>query len=379
MSKFKFVLIFFLLFILINLLTSFLATKMIPYLGFFPYKDLITQYQLPSFIGSFANFDGTHYLAIAGMGYREFEQAFFPLYPLLIRVVALALNINYLVAGLIISNVAFFFGLIFIFLFLTKLLEKNDLLWFFLFLILFPTSFFFSAVYTEGLFFFLIVGALYFLQEKKYWFLALFAFLASATRVIGIFLVVPIIFSFWFGKTKKLSFKKLLVLVSPLSGLLAYSFYLFKTTGDPLFFFNTQPLFGAHRSTNIILLPQVYYRYLKIFFSAQWNFQYFISLVEFLVFNFVLFFLILDLVKHLRIKKNNYQRLGLNIFSLITLILPTLTGTFSSIPRYALFSLSLFFMLSQIKNNVVKTLIAVGFLILHSVLLAFFIQGYFVS
>ncbi len=54
--------------------------------------------------------DAEHYIKIATDGYSGTEMAFFPLYPLLIRAIG-ALTGNHLVAGLLISNVASFFSL----------------------------------------------------------------------------------------------------------------------------------------------------------------------------------------------------------------------------------------------------------------------------
>jgi len=372
--------LFFFLFLTVNLLTSFLATKYIPYLGFFPYGELIKQYNVSSFLSSFANFDGAHYLSIAKSGYYQYEQAYFPLYSLLIRFFSPLFKNNFLITGLVISNLSFFMGLFFCYKFIGKFFKQTELVWFFIFLFLFPTSFFFSAVYTEGLFFLLIISCLYFLQKKNYLLVFIPAFLASTTRIIGVLLIIPIFFHFYSQKQKiKLGLKHLLVFLSPLIGFITYSIYLFKTTGDPLFFLNSQPVFGAHRSTNIILLPQVYYRYLKIFLTAQWNFQYFVSLVEFSFFSFVFIVLIFDFIENCKLKIENYNRLGLNLFSLAALILPTLTGTFSSIPRYVLFSFSFFLMLAQIKNIFIKSFVTIVFFVFHTLLLSLFIQGYFVS
>src|SRR3989338_5625766 len=159
----------------------------------------------------------------------------------------------------------------------------------------------------------------------------------------------------------------LILILSPILGLGLYCFYLWKTTGDPLFFLTSQPIFGANRSSHLILLPQVYWRYFKIFITAAHDSRYFVSLIEFLMFNFVFTILFLDLFKNLRIKNwklalsgveglkiRNYDLLGLNLFSLANLILPTLTGTLSSIPRYALFSLSFFIFFGQIKSSGIK-------------------------
>ncbi|OGK13342.1 hypothetical protein A2859_06005 [Candidatus Roizmanbacteria bacterium RIFCSPHIGHO2_01_FULL_37_16b] len=397
--KFRDIVILFLFFRAIDFLIAYLSQFFIPYLGFFPYKEIAENYNLPKFLTAFANFDGAHYLLIAKNGYAQYQQAFFPLYPLLIRWLSPLFLNNHLVTGLLISNLSFLVGL-FIFKKYSDLVCHSEIgsesetrsrnkfgmtrdvtnYWPILFLVVFPTSFFFGAVYTEGLFFFLLVGCLYFLKKERFYLAGIFAFFASLTKLIGLFLIIFFILKLirnW--KLGIRNFKLILITLSPLLGLTIYSFYLWLTTRDPLFFLNSQWAFGANRSSSIILLPQVYFRYLKIFFTASWNFQYFISLFEFITFNFVLFFIVLDLIKNLKFKIKNYEVLGLGFFSFINLLLPTLTGTLSSIPRYALFSLSFFVYLSQIKNLLIKVAIATIFVIFHIIMLGFFIQGYFVS
>lgn len=386
--------VFFIFFValVLNLLISYLGSILIPYLGFFPYKEILLDYHLPKFLSSFANFDGVHYILIAKQGYTQYEQAFFPLYPLLIKFISPLFLNNQFLAGFIISNIAFLLGL-FIFSKYLKLIFKNNqqsnnlTISAILFLLLFPTSFFFNAVYTEGFFFFLMIGSLYFLKKKNYILTSVFAFLASLTRLVGVFLIIPIVLNILKNKRGRIYirpyniFKFLITIFSPLLGLFIYCFYLWKTTGDPFFFLHSQWAFGAHRSSNLIFLPQVYFRYFKIFFTADFDFQYFISLFEFFTFNFVLIILIVNLFKILTPPKagKNYELLSLNIFSLINLIIPTLTGTLSSIPRYILFSLSFFIALAQIKNNFAKILIGLAFIILHIIILGFFSQGYFVG
>ncbi|MBI3620249.1 hypothetical protein HY214_03860, partial [Candidatus Roizmanbacteria bacterium] len=78
-------------------------------------------------------------------------------------------------------------------------------------------------------------------------------------------------------------------------------------------------------------------------------------------------------------KNKNRPLVGLCLFSLANLILPTLTGTLSSLPRYALFSLSFFIFLGRLKSRRVKFFLASVFAILHAALLGFFIQGYFIA
>ena len=364
---------------LLFFLVIFIAQKTVPYLGFFPYKELLVEYNLPSLISACANFDGIHYLLIAKQGYSQWEQAFFPLYPLLIRTLTFIIP-NYLISSLIISNASLVTGLIFF----RKLLEKwkMETLFPIIFLISFPTAFFFGVVYTESLFFMLFVLSLYFLHKKKYWLAGICAALSSATRLIGIFLIIPFFFSLFMEKKTQIK-RYALFLLSPLLGLFSYMLYLRFTTGDPLFFFNSQPIFGAHRSTHFILLPQVYYRYLKILFTASHNFQWYLSLFEMSIFTLVFVVLIFDLLKNIKQLSQSitktYTLLGLNIFSFTNLLLPTLTGTFSSVPRYALFSFSFFLYLAQLKSRSIKIGIFVAFVTLQIILFSLFIQGYFVG
>ncbi len=383
------ILYYFFMWRILLFVVSYCAPLFVPYLGFFPYKELLVEFELPSWISSFANFDGIHYLLIARQGYSQWEQAFFPLYPLLIKIISFVVP-NFLVASLLISNVCFLVGLFFF----NKLLKmwRVTTSWPLLLLLSFPTAFYFGVVYTEGLFFVLFVLSLYNLEKKNYWYATLLATLSSATRLIGIFLIIPFFlhfYSLYRGKWKdfRLSTFDFMTVASPLLGLLSYMFYLWQTTGDPLFFFNSQPVFGANRSTHIVLLPQVYFRYLKILFTATHDFQWYFSLFEMSIFTMVFVLLILDLLRIVRqipwpfthLRGVQAQRIGISLFSLINLILPTLTGTFSSIPRYALFSLSFFIFLGEIKLWKIKVGIVGVFVFLQIILLSLFVQGYFVG
>lgn len=383
------ILLFFIIFRSTDFLIAFLAPIFIPYLGFFPYKEVAAQFNLPAFINGLANFDGAHYLLIARDGYQTYQQAFFPLYPLLIRWLSPLFADNLLLTGILISNISFLIGLIFFTKYLKLVSADFNRFQPFLivfYLIIFPTSFFFGSVYTEGLFFLCLAGSLYFLKKENYILSGIFALFASLTKLIGVFLIIFYILKLIENlKFKNKKYGLIFALVSPPAGLIIYMIYLWRTTGDPLFFLNSQWAFGAQRSSSLIFLPQVVYRYLNIFFTARFNFQYFISLFEFFSFALVFTVLILDLLKNLLPVKGEktgnitYSLIGLNLFSLANLLLPTLTGTFSSIPRYALFSLSFFIYLSRIKSVPVKIFLSTTLTILHVIILGFFIQGYFVS
>src|SRR4030042_2473530 len=105
---------FYLSSLVINILTSIFSPYFISYYGHFSHpKTLLFYSNLPHWIVSKANFDGIFYLRIAQNGYSQFEQAFFPLYPFLIKSLSPIFANNLLITGLIISNACFVVGLFF--------------------------------------------------------------------------------------------------------------------------------------------------------------------------------------------------------------------------------------------------------------------------
>lgn len=351
-----------------------IAPRFLPYLGNFSHPNTLKVFNFPHWITGFAQFDGILYMRIASSGYAQFEHAFFPLYPLLIRSFSFFFMQNQLITALIISNISFLLGLFVFEKYLRSILPRNrtgSVRYATLFLLLFPSSFFFGSAYTEGLFFLLVTITFYFANKKDFTFSALAAYFAASTRFIGVFLFIPLVLA------QNTSRKHTMAVLAPFLGLATYMYYLFHATQDPLAFFNSQPAFGANRSTHPILFPQVLYRYFKILITTQWSVGYFVALIELTVFVFVLLILILQLRDILRSKKRTL--LGLNLFSLANLFVPSLTGTLSSIPRYALLSISFFVYLALLKNVRFKQVLCFIFILLHVALVTLFIQGYFVS
>ena len=237
-------------------LISFFASKVLDYDPSFPYAtQKLPGYDLPQFLYSFANFDGVHYLTIAEKGYlgTALIPAFFPLYPLLISFFNQIIH-NQLLTGLILSQI-FSLTTLLTFYYLLKIdhKEKTALMTTLLFSV-FLSSFYLKALYNEGLFLTLVFLSLIAAKKDKNLLAVLFGILASATRIVGIFIVPSLIILDW-TKTKKLNWKKIILFSFSSLGLLAYMFYLQKTFGDPLYFFHVQNEFGASRQTSLVLFP----------------------------------------------------------------------------------------------------------------------------
>ncbi len=381
-----------------------LAPIFFEYKPTFPFYDVYLQTSgMPAWIYSFANFDGVHYITIAEKGYHAAAniQAFFPLYPIIISFLnALTITNMSVVLGLLISNISFLF-LLYVWCFFIKDTISSTIAWRSLILLLiFPTSFYFGSMYTESVFFLFVIASFFSAHKKKWWLAGLFATLASATRIVGIFLVPALLFelleqnnvfsSFQFRLIPTLQWKKVgtliyktllqqwknvsWIIVGSL-GLVGYMIFLYKEFNDPLYFFHVQSEFGSGRQESIILFPQVVYRYIKIFLTVRpidWKFYAYIQ--EFVMTLGTLTILILSFRKKYKIQTSWL------IFSLLCFFLPTLTGNFSSMPRYILICFPLFLTIAHMTKKqwkyILFFLISLVLLILNTML---FIQGYWVA
>ncbi len=348
----------------------------------FPYVDRVLSItNLPSWIWSFGNFDGVHYLRLAQNGYNaEFTQAFFPLFPILIRffsfifpkITNLDVNIytdpSYFYSGIILSNL-FFLAALYIFYKLVKIDFKEDIAFLSVVLLLvFPTSFFFGSIYTESLFLLLTVSSIYLLRKGNFFWSAVLISLSTATRIVGV-LLIPLYLIEAFKSKNKINY--IWALITPL-GIFTYMYYLKTAFGNPFYFFTSLPAFGTGRSTNqIILLPQVVYRYLKMFMATKiLTLPFFNAFIEFVFTLVPLGFLILFIKK---------MRLSYWVFSVGALILGTLTGTLTSMPRYVLISVIFIFphLIIRFKKYVrpfIFVSVALGILFVM-----LFVRGYWVA
>lgn len=192
-----------------------------------------------------SRWDTGFYLSVADEGY-EYEGvqfpsvAFFPLLPLLIRAVT-SLTGDSLVAGLIITNVSLYGAMVLLY----RLVEDewgaataDRAVWY---MLIFPMSFFGSAIYSESLFLLCAIGALYF-ARRGYWESAAMLGVATAlTRMIGAILAPMLLIEWWMQRRQRPPEARptLVALLAPLAvplGTGAYALYLQRKFGDALAF-----------------------------------------------------------------------------------------------------------------------------------------------
>lgn len=328
-----------------------------------------------------ANFDGRHFLNIATAGYRNFDFAFFPLYPFAIKILDLALPIPLIYTGIIISLTSFLASLYLLYKLILLDFKKEVAILSISLLAIFPLSFFYQTVYSDSLFLLLAVGSFYFARKKKWILAGILGGLVVLTRIAGVALAPALIIEWWLqnrklveenlGKAAK-NFLRTGFTASFLAGtgLLFYMLYLWIYFGDPFLF---QKSMVAWRQNEFVFPPQVILRYLKIFFLVEKNLLvYWVAVLEFL--SMILYFALTFYVW----KK---IRLSYAVFMFFVLLLPTFTGTFAGMPRYILHAFPAFVGLGLLlngKKNLQITLFII-FLALGFVFTALFTRGYFIA
>lgn len=330
----------------------------------FPYfEGRLIPSGLPHFLWSQGNFDGVHYIGIAQDGYAyQFTQAFFPLYPMVVKAVSFLTLGNFVLAGIIVSNGAFLAALLLFYKLVRDVFDEKTAHWSIIFLLVFPTSFYFGAIYTESLFFLLVISSIYLAQKKHILASSVIGAFTSATRLVGVFLIPALIY--------KKDYKSLWPLLIVPIGIIVYMIYLKIEFNNPLYFLTSQSIFGQERSTtSVVLLPQVIYRYIKILVTTH-GLLFVNAAFELLSTFFAL------IVLALGFKKIDIRWI---IFSALVIITPTLTGTFASMPRYVLVAFPIYIVLALIKSTAIKIGIVCIFALLLTIATVLFSQGYWVA
>ena len=188
-------------------------------------------------LGVWQRWDACWYQKIASYGYEpgESAEAFFPLYPLLMRAASLPLAGSLTLGGLAVSGAAYVAAVVGLSRLVERDFDRPTARRTVLALSLFPTAFFLFAPFTEALFLALAVWALYGARRGAWGWAALAALLAGLTRTQGALLALPLAWEVacrWradgAGRRRLVS---LLAPLAPLAGLALFAAYTSATTG----------------------------------------------------------------------------------------------------------------------------------------------------
>lgn len=199
-----------------------------------------------SALDMFSRWDASNYVSIAKNGYLTTgEQAyyivFFPLYPLLIR--AFTWDFAYAnLTALIVANACSFIAALYIYKLAKLEFSDGAAVKAVLFLSVFPTAYFLSAPYTEGLFFALIIACFYYARLGRWAVAGALAFFASLTRLAGLVLLPALLVEYYHqvGWNPKKTRLDVGFVFSALAGFLVYLGINNTVTGDPLTFMSVE-------------------------------------------------------------------------------------------------------------------------------------------
>lgn len=285
-----------------------------------------------SVISQWNNWDTIHYLNIAREGYssstegeRHLLIAFFPLFPLLIKIFSFIFQ-NYLLSGLVVSNIAYVFAVFYLYKLVLIDFDRSDALRTVIYFSIFPTAYFLHAAYTESLFLALTVASFYYARNNKWALSGVLGMLAAMTRITGIILLPVLLIEYLQQREfkKENMGKDILWIVFIGFGLLIYLVLNFATYGDPFKFLEIQ---SSHWAMNLSLptsgfISALNYSYggdPRTMMSLGWS-QLFFGIMG----------LALIIYSFFRI------RLSYSLYALSTWVVVTSTSYMISVPRFML-------------------------------------------
>lgn len=371
--------------------SMFLGLYLLPFENSFV-TDIEYRRDFPYYIWVWGNFDGYHYMSIAKYGYTYFQHPFFPLYPLLISLFKY-LGFHRILGGQTISNLSLVFGLIISYKLFTIDKKRGVFLLFGLILILFPTSFYYGAVYNDSLFFLLATTSLYFARKKSFVLASITGALATLARLNGLALVFPIIFEYlsqgalnpidtWkINELKKEIIKKVkktaiigqkiyFVISIPL----VFLGYLIFTEINYETWTKVFSAMSAWEQDKVVFPLQVFWRYIKIIGLFQFsNTVYQVALLE-----------LFSVLLYIGMMIYSFKRIRLSywLFFAFSILIPSLTGTFQGMPRYGLHLYPFFLALTlflENRSNSTRAIYFVISLLLFFYCLIHFTRGYFIA
>lgn len=309
-----------------------------------------------SFLYRTIKWDGILWREIASLGYHKPALAtFFPLYPVVTKLLASVVpHLDVAWVGLAVSAISLLGSLLVLYQLFNLDVDGStatQALWY---LLLFPTALFFALMYSESLFLLLSALTFFFLRKQRWFWCGVFGMLAALTRPVGVLLFIPAVIELVsaYRMRRPFSLSSLWLLLIPF-GLIVYMAYLQWHFGNPWLFLEAQKVYNRFSS-----------QYLRTLLDS-------LTLVRGLFFSGVL---VAGVVIYRRIRRSY------GIYVLIQLLPPLLSGSLTSINRYAvvLFPIPLL-MAVVLQRRVLRILayiISAGSLIFY---ISRYVNGYWVG
>ncbi|MGB3571666.1 MAG: hypothetical protein WA783_02070 [Phormidesmis sp.] len=260
---------------------------------------------------------------------------FFPLYPMLMKLVGQVTGGEYFLAGIFVSNVCLLLSCYLLYKLIALDGDYQTARLSVKYLFLFPVSFIFSGVFTESLFLCLTLLCFYAARRQNWLLAGIGGALLSSTRTLGVLIILPLVFEYLKSvefKPKKIRIDSLFLLLVPV-GLLGFSLYSYSVTGDFFYFKTNQAAWGRE-----ILTP------IEVLWQALWQGVAQSSAKTLIEFGFASATLLLLNVF--------YKKIGFSfwLLGMYSILIPLAAGI-DSIPRYTLPIFPLFIVLAKLSRE----------------------------
>jgi hypothetical protein len=185
-------------------------------------------------------FDALWFLRIADAGYvnGDGSAVFYPGYPLAIRLLSPLLGGHPLGAAFLISHLAAFGSMVLLYFLTASEFDEPAARRTVLLLAIFPTSFFLLAPYSESLFLFFVLLALWAARRRRWELAGLAGIGASGTRNLGILIGLPLaleaVHQFLERRDRRQLWRGLAWSAASVGGAVAYLLFWRAFSGDPL-------------------------------------------------------------------------------------------------------------------------------------------------
>lgn len=310
-----------------------------------PETTAVNHFTTHPWLNVWGMWDSGWYLEIAKNGYsvntnylHQSSVGFFPLYPLLIKLVAVIVK-NYYLSGVVVSNISLFVSAYLLYRLLRLDFNDETSLKGMKYLFLHPVAFILSGVFSESLFLALLLAGFFFTRQKEWKKVGIFGFFLALTKPTGVLFFFLFLWEYLKAsefKPYKVSVEVVYLLLIPL-GLFLFSFYTFYLTGNWLAYLDSKIIGWRLSFENPLKIIQA------SFYSKYWMFRYTIGWAT------ILGTLVLTA---------SYKKIGLTywILGIITILIPLIGGdsTAVSLLRQSLIIFPFFIIFTRITNTFYK-------------------------
>jgi hypothetical protein len=308
-----------------------------------------------------SRWDADPYLVIARDGYHAdapSHVAYFPLYPFLMRIAAGLFGGDdaYLAAGVVISNLALFAAVAYLARSVMLDHDAPTATRSAVYLLVFPTTVFLSAVYAESLFLALAIAATYHARRREWLLAGALAALAALTRPFGAIVALPLAME---AIRRPVAIRGLAATLLAPAAFFAWLAVLWLITGDPRALLTAQAQWGTRPGLSLQVFAD-------LFDPAVYSFPYFV--LAFTVF-----------IGALVVISWRVLRPSLAAFGTVVFLVAISTGSLTSAPRYYLAVFPAFMALAVIAPAWLGRVYVAVSVAIGALLTAMFAQWYWIG